>query len=348
MDAETAALPPPADGTRPLLEVRDLRVHYSCRSARLFQRRTGAIQAVDGVSLYIRGGETLGLVGESGCGKTSAARAIAGLLRPASGQVFLEGTELGALRPSDLQAMRRNLQMIFQDPGAALDPRMTVGSAIAEPLEVLARKGPSSLDRPGIRERVGVLLEKVGLPRHIADRYPHELPDGWRPLIGIARALAPNPRLILADEPVSSLDLIVRARILNLFKDLQAESRLSFLFIAHDLAVVRHVSDRVAVMLHGRIVESAPSGDLYRSPLHPYTMALIAAAPRPDPAAGAGRGRPIAPPDMTGPELEHRGCRFRAGCPRRMERCRSEEPALAELAPEHWVACHLHGAQPAS
>jgi oligopeptide transport system ATP-binding protein len=325
-----------------LLEVKDLKLHFPFRTGHLLSRRKGAIRAVDGVSFFIRPGETLGLVGESGCGKSTTARAIAHLYRPTAGQVIMDGKDLTALKPAELKKMRRNLQIVFQDPYASLNPRMTVGAIIAEPMEIFAKKGELAMDKAQITERVEWLMERVGLSRHFRNRYPHEFSGGQRQRIGIARALALNPKLILADEPVSALDVSIQAQILNLLKDLQEEFKLSYLFIAHDLAVVRHISDRVAVMYLGVIVETAPSSQLYTEPLHPYTQALMSAIPIPDPNVEEKRQRLILTGDVPSPDKERHGCYFYDRCPRRMDKCKNNIPKLVEIKPDHWVACHLY------
>lgn len=325
-----------------LLEVKDLKLHFPTKAKGLWGGKGGAVRAVDGVSFFIRPGETLGLVGESGCGKSTTARAVAHLYRPTSGQVIMEGQDLTQLSPNDLKAMRRNLQIVFQDPYASLNPRMTIGAIIAEPMEIFASKGLLDLNQAQITERVEWLMEKVGLNRLFRNRYPHEFSGGQRQRIGIARALALNPKLILADEPVSALDVSIQAQILNLLKDLQDEFKLSYLFIAHDLAVVRYISDRVAVMYLGVIVETAPSALLYDGPLHPYTQALMSAIPIPDPAVEEKRQRLILTGDVPSPDKERVGCYFHDRCPKRMERCKSQIPALTEVKKDHFVACHLY------
>ena len=325
-----------------LLEVKNLKLHFPFHSGSLFRRKHGAIRAVDGVSFFIRPGETLGLVGESGCGKSTTARAVAHLHRPTAGNVIMDGQDLTALKPAALKAMRRNLQIVFQDPYASLNPRMTVGAIIAEPMQIFAKKKILDLTKEQITERVEWLMERVGLSKHFRNRYPHEFSGGQRQRIGIARALALNPKLILADEPVSALDVSIQAQILNLLKDLQEEFKLSYLFIAHDLAVVRYISDRVAVMYLGVIVETAKSGDLYVEPLHPYTQALMSAIPIPDPEIEAKRQRLLLTGDVPSPDKERHGCYFYDRCPKRFEKCVGHIPQLTELKPDHYVACHLY------
>jgi oligopeptide transport system ATP-binding protein len=334
-DAAATAGPPAAAG-EVLLEVRQLVKHFSVGGG-LFGGAAGTVRAVDGVSFALRRGETLGLVGESGCGKTTTGRCILQLERPTSGQVIFEGRALETLSDADLRPMRRRMQVIFQDPYASLNPRMTVGQILAEPLAVhgVVRH------REGRRARVRDLLARVGLlPQH-ADRYPHQMSGGQRQRVGIARALAVEPSLIVCDEPVSALDVSIQAQIINLLEDLQAELGLTYLFIAHDLAVVRHISDRVAVMYLGKIVEIADRRDLYAEPLHPYTKALLAAVPIPDPALEAERTRSVLVGEVPSPLNPPPGCVFHPRCPIAIDRCRGEVPPLREVTPGHWAACLL-------
>jgi oligopeptide transport system ATP-binding protein len=333
--APATAAPRAADG-EVLLEVRDLVKHFTVGGG-LFGGRAGTVRAVDGVSFTLRRGETLGLVGESGCGKTTTGRCILQLERPTSGQVMFEGRELGTLSDADLRSMRRRMQVIFQDPYASLNPRMTVGQILAEPLAVHGVVP----DRQRRRERVRDLLSRVGLlPQH-ADRYPHQLSGGQRQRVGIARALAVEPSLIVCDEPVSALDVSIQAQIINLLEDLQSELGLTYLFIAHDLAVVRHISDRVAVMYLGKMVEIADRRELYDSPLHPYTKALLAAVPIPDPALEAQRVHSVLVGEVPSPLNPPSGCVFHPRCPIAIDRCRGEVPPLREVMPGHWAACVL-------
>ncbi len=319
-----------------LLEVRGLVKHFPIGGG-LFAKPRGAIRAVDGVSFTIRRGETLGLVGESGCGKTTTGRCILQLERPTSGRVIFEGRDLTTLDETALRAVRRRVQVIFQDPYSSLNPRMTVGQIIAEPLAV-HRIVTESAARTA---RVRALLAHVGLlPQH-AQRYPHQLSGGQRQRVGIARALAMEPALIVCDEPVSALDVSIQAQIINLLEDLQAEFGLTYLFVAHDLSVVRHISDRVAVMYLGKIVEIADRKALYDDPLHPYTRALLAAVPIPDPEVEARRERIVLRGEVPSPLSPPAGCVFHPRCPIAVDRCWSQVPELREVKPGHWAACLL-------
>ncbi|OGK82651.1 MAG: oligopeptide ABC transporter ATP-binding protein OppF [Candidatus Rokubacteria bacterium RBG_16_73_20] len=320
----------------PLLEVRQLVKEFHVRTG-LLGGTTGVVRAVDGVSFTIRRGETLGLVGESGCGKTTTGRCILQLERPTSGAILFEGRDLTALDETALRAFRRRIQVIFQDPYSSLNPRMTVGQILAEPLGVHGIVP----DRHARAARVQDLLRHVGLlPQH-AHRYPHQLSGGQRQRVGIARALAMEPALIICDEPVSALDVSIQAQIINLLEDLQAEFGLTYLFIAHDLSVVRHISDRVAVMYLGRIVELADRKSLYDEPLHPYTRALLSAVPIPDPELEASRERTVLRGEVPSPLHPPSGCVFHPRCPVAVARCREEVPELREIKPGHWAACFL-------
>ena len=326
----------PSGATAPLLEVRNLVKHFRVTSG-LFGGRSGLIRAVDGVSFELRRGETLGLVGESGCGKTTTGRCILQLERPTSGEVIFEGRDLTKLGDDELRAVRRKVQVIFQDPYSSLNPRMTVGQIIAEPLAVHG----IVTERKSRAQRVREILTHVGLlPQH-AHRYPHQLSGGQRQRVGIARALAVEPALIICDEPVSALDVSIQAQIINLLEDLQAEFGLTYLFVAHDLSVVRHISDRVAVMYLGKIVEITDRKSLYDAPLHPYTKALLSAVPIPDPVLEARRERVVLGGEVPSPLNPPPGCVFHPRCPIAIERCRQEVPELREIRAGHRAACIL-------
>lgn len=326
----------------PLLRVEDLRVHFPVHRGLFLRRQVAAVRAVDGVSFTVRRGETLGLVGESGCGKSTTGRAILRLVPATSGRVEFRGEDLLALRGEALRRRRRDIQMIFQDPYGSLDPRMTVADIVAEPLRAHGMGGPDLLDR------VKEILARCGMnPRYIR-RYPHEFSGGQRQRVAIARALALRPAFVVCDEPVSALDVSIRAQVLNLLVELQQELGLTYLFIAHDLAAVRHLSDRIAVMYLGKVVELSPADELYRRPAHPYTRALISAVPIPDPAAEASRQRIVLQGDVPSPLRPPSGCRFHPRCPRyaqldaqRQRRCRGEEPLLRVLDGDRQVACHF-------
>ena len=324
-----------------LLTVKDLKMHFPFAEGGLFSRKKGAIRAVDGISFSVKKGETLGLVGESGCGKSTAARAIAQLYTPTSGSVLFKGMELAGCSHHTLMQARKDMQMVFQDPYASLNPRMTAGNIIAEPMRILTKRGILSYTKKEIDDRVEVLMEKVGLSRFFRNRYPHEFSGGQRQRIGIARALALQPELILADEPVSALDVSIQAQILNLFKDLQDEFGLTYVFIAHDLAVIQYISTRVAFMYLGVIVEIANAEELYSKPLHPYTEALLSAAPIPDPEIERKRKRIILSGDVPSPAEKRTGCYFYDRCPKRMEHCKNTIPQLKDKGNGHQVACFL-------
>ena len=324
-----------------LLTVKDLKMHFPFAEGGLFSRKKGAIRAVDGISFSVKKGETLGLVGESGCGKSTAARAIAQLYTPTSGSVLFKGMELAGCSRHTLMQARKDMQMVFQDPYASLNPRMTAGNIIAEPMRILTKRGILSYTKKEIDDRVEVLMEKVGLSRFFRNRYPHEFSGGQRQRIGIARALALQPELILADEPVSALDVSIQAQILNLFKDLQDEFGLTYVFIAHDLAVIQYISTRVSVMYLGVIVEIANAEELYSKPLHPYTEALLSAAPIPDPEIERKRKRIILSGDVPSPAEKRTGCYFYDRCPKRMEHCKNTIPQLKDKGNGHQVACFL-------
>jgi oligopeptide transport system ATP-binding protein len=315
-----------------LLSLEDLEVHYRLGGGMMSPARV--VRAVDGVSLAIKKGETLGLVGESGCGKSTLGKAILRLTEPTGGKVMYGGRDLASLSQSAMRDQRRNLQMIFQDPYASLNPRMTVGSIIGEPIRMFGLAKGKAVD-----EKVQDLMETVGLSRRFVKRYPHEFSGGQRQRIGIARALAVDPEFIVADEPISALDVSIQAQIMNLMEKLQAEQGLTYLFISHDLRAVRHLSDRVAVMYLGQIVEVADGKEIYRAPLMPYTIALISAVPVPDPEIEATRERIILRGDVPSPINPPSGCRFHTRCPWAIDDCKVREPALVEIQPRHFAAC---------
>jgi oligopeptide transport system ATP-binding protein len=319
-----------------IVRVQNLTKHFPITRGLVVQRQVGAVQAVDNVSFDIRRGETLGLVGESGCGKSTTGRTILQLYRATSGKVFYGDTDLTELKGEGLRRMRRNMQMIFQDPYASLNPRLTVGSIIAEPLEVHGIG-----DGRERRQRVEELLRLVGLSPFFVNRYPHEFSGGQRQRIGVARALALQPEFIVCDEPISALDVSIQAQVVNLLGDLQTQFGLTYLFIAHDLSMVKHISDRTAVMYLGKVVELATRDELYTHPLHPYTQALLSAVPIPDPVKESKRQRIILEGDVPSPVNPPRGCRFHPRCPLAVDVCKEAQPEWREAAPDHWVACHL-------
>ncbi|MCB0828112.1 MAG: ABC transporter ATP-binding protein [Solirubrobacterales bacterium] len=309
--------------------------HFSKPGAGLFSRSDGGVRAVDGVSFELREGETLGLVGESGCGKSTLARVLLQLLKPTAGSVCFRGTELTSLGTRKLRPLRRDMQMIFQDPYASLNPRKRIGQIVGQPLKIHGLAEGSEL-----KSRVQDTLERVGLSADYYSRFPHEFSGGQRQRIGIARALAPEPSLIVADEPVSALDVSIQAQIVNLMADLQGELGLTYLFVAHDLGVVRQVSDRIAVMYMGKIVELGPSESVYSRPIHPYTESLLAAVPIPDPHLNAERERRPLSGDPPSPSDPPSGCRFHTRCPHATDVCSEAEPPLVEYRPGHFAACH--------
>ncbi|EIT84661.1 oligopeptide/dipeptide ABC transporter ATPase [Fictibacillus macauensis ZFHKF-1] len=319
----------------PLVKVENLKKHFPIKGG-VLGSTVGQVKAVDGVSFTIKKGETLGLVGESGCGKSTTGRMLLRLLEPSEGKVYFEGKDILSLSSSEMRKMRRDMQMVFQDPYASLNPRHTVEKILEEPLIVHGMR-----NRQERKKRVKELLEVVGLSSYHAGRYPHQFSGGQRQRIGIARALAVNPKLIIADEPVSALDVSIQSQVLNLLQDLQKEFDLTYLFIAHDLGVVRHISDRVGVMYLGNIVELSTSEELYDEPLHPYTQALLSAVPIPD--VDVKRERIILKGDVPSPSNPPKGCAFHTRCPQAMERCGSERPAFQEMKDGHYVACHLYG-----
>ena len=321
----------PTDGV--LLDVRKLTVHYPVRKG-LFGRVSGHVHAADEVSFRIAEGETLGLVGESGCGKSSTAKAILKLVDPTSGEVAWRGQRIESLSPAGMRPIRRELQAVFQDPYSSLNPRMRAADIVAEPI-----RNFEAASRDEVRERVASLFDRVGLRADQMVKYPYEFSGGQRQRLGIARALAPKPRLIVCDEPVSALDVSVQAQVINLLMNLQDEFGLSYLFVAHDLAVVEHISHRVAVMYLGRIVELAETASLFANPQHPYTVALLSAVPVPDP--NVARKRIILSGDVPSPVNPPAGCRFHTRCPHAEARCRTEVPVMKEVVPGHFAACHL-------
>jgi oligopeptide transport system ATP-binding protein len=319
-----------------LVQVRGLKMYFPIRRG-LLQKKVGDVKAVDGLDFDILSGETLGLVGESGCGKSTTGRAILQLYHPTAGKVDFQGKDLTQLKGEDLRKQRRQMQMIFQDPYASLNPRMTVGSIVSEPMEVhnIGTKA-ERLDR--VRE----LLKVVGLNPYFINRYPHEFSGGQRQRIGVARALAVNPSFIVCDEPISALDVSIQAQVINLLEDLQEQFHLTYLFIAHDLSVVRHISDRIAVMYLGKIMELADRDELYANPMHPYTQALLSAVPIPDPMIEEKRKRIILEGDVPSPANPPKGCNFCTRCPKAMDVCREQEPAFKDYGSGHHTACWLY------
>jgi peptide/nickel transport system ATP-binding protein len=326
------------DGADEILRVEDLKVHFPVTQGLLVQKQVGSVKAVDGISFELRRGETLGLVGESGCGKSTTALAVMRMLEPTGGKIVFEGEDITHYNAKRMRPIRRRVQMVYQDPFGSLNPRMRVRDIVGEPLVVhgLAK------DKTKYRARVAELLRMVGLLPDMAERYPHEFSGGQRQRIGIARALAMEPSLVVCDEAVSALDVSIQAQVVNLFMDLQQKLGLTYIFIAHDLSVVRHISDRIAVMYLGRIVEIASRDELYRNPLHPYTQALLAAVPIPDPVLEAARPQQLLAGEVPSVMKPPSGCRFHPRCPKAMAACSMIEPQLRETTAGRAVACHLH------
>ncbi len=320
----------------PLVQVRNLKKYFPIQRGMVIQRHVGDVKAVDDVSFDVLRGETLGLVGETGCGKTTVGRTILRLYEPTGGQVIFDGVDLVSLNEGELRRMRQRMQMIFQDPYASLNPRMTVGSIVSSPLDV--HKTVHSKNKS---KRVDDLLDMVGLNPEFVNRYPHEFSGGQRQRIGIARALAVSPDLIICDEPISSLDVSIQAQVVNLLEELQRELGLTYIFIAHDLSMVRHISNRIAVMYLGKIMELADRNDIYLDPIHPYTQALMSAVPLPDPDIQRKRKRILLEGDIPSPTNPPVGCNFNTRCPAAKERCFKEDPAFREIKPGHWAACHF-------
>jgi len=325
-----------------LLDVHGLKVYFPIEKGIVFRRRVGYVRAVDGVDFSVRRGEALGLVGESGCGKSTTAMAIAQLQPVTEGRVLFGGTDLGGLSPKALRRARMDFQIVFQDPYSSLNPRMKAGDIVAEPLRIFARRGIVTMSAAEIESKALSLMERCGLSSSFATRYPHEFSGGQRQRIGIARALALGPKLVIADEPVSALDVSIQSQILNLLKDLQKDFDLTFLFIAHDLAVIEYFCSRIAVMYLGRIVETADASALYDKPLHPYTKALLSAVPIPDPKKERNRRRIILKGDVPSPSVVKEGCPFRERCPEAMERCALTAPRLTMVEKGHEVSCFLY------
>jgi oligopeptide transport system ATP-binding protein len=319
-----------------LVRVENLVKHFPIHQGILVQRQVGAVKAVDGISFDIKQGETLGLVGESGCGKSTTGRAILQLHKPTSGKVYYKDDELGSVNETQMRKLRRDMQIIFQDPYASLNPRMTIGDIISEPLEIHKIGTPNER-----QERVRELLDLVRLNPFFIKRYPHEFSGGQRQRIGVARALALNPEFIVCDEPISALDVSVQAQVVNLLDELQSKFDLTYLFIAHDLSMVRHISDRIAVMYLGKLVELTDKDTLFFNRMHPYSIALLSAVPIPDPIKERQRKRIILEGDVPSPANPPSGCRFHTRCPIAQERCNIEDPPFEEKEPGHWVACHF-------
>ncbi|HRW18712.1 MAG TPA: dipeptide ABC transporter ATP-binding protein [Dermatophilaceae bacterium] len=334
---DTAQVRPTQDaGQAPLLEVRDLVKHFAQFRQTLIKRPENPIKAVDGISFAVRRGQTVGLVGESGCGKSTAGRTLLRLLEPTSGTIEFDGRDITHIGGAELRMLRREMQMIFQDPYGSLNPRQTIGSIIAAPFDIQRIKPEG-----GTRKTVQELMERVGLNPEHYNRYPHEFSGGQRQRIGVARAIALKPKLVVCDEPVSALDVSIQAQVVNLLEDIQEEQQLAYVFIAHDLSVVRHISDRVVVMYLGKVMEEADRDELYEHPQHPYTHALLSAVPIPDPRKGEDKTRILLKGDLPSPQNPPSGCVFRTRCPKAQDRCAEEVPLPQEVAPGHRVACHF-------
>jgi oligopeptide/dipeptide ABC transporter ATP-binding protein len=317
-----------------LLGVDHLQVYFPIKAGVIIDRQIGQVHAVDDVSFHLLEGETLGVVGESGCGKTTLIRALVRLIEPTSGSVSFDGADITKLGRRQMEPIRREMQMVFQDPQASLNPRKRIGQILATPLQI------RGVARNQIQHEAGSLLDRVGLPQDVVNRFPHEFSGGQRQRIGIARALAVNPKLVLLDEPVSALDVSIQAQVINLLDELQDELSLSYVFVAHDLSVVRHVSDRIVVMYLGKLMEISPAEELYTKPIHPYTSALLSAIPIPDPNQNRSRERAVVSGEPPNPINPPSGCRFHTRCPRASEICRTSEPPLTEYAGGHLAACH--------